>query len=408
MLLEGLRLGLAGLATNRLRSSLTMLGILIGVATVIVLVSLGNGVSKQVSSSLEGLGPDLLIVTPSLGGPGTGRGQPQPLTLADATAVGDQRLNPHVAAALPSAEQFGIEITSADHKWQTNVAGTTETMPQVRNMRVANGRFFSQSEVLGQSRVVVLGSDVSRRLFPGDEPVGKSVKIQGQSFRVIGRFASRGSAAGFNQDDVAAIPITTVWSYLDAGPSRQLSEIYVRASDARPSTVEKARGELTRTLLVRHRIADPNAADFQVLNPQDLLRATGQATRAVTIFLGAVAGISLLVGGIGIMNVMLITVLERTREIGVRKAVGARRSHILGQFLVESLFLSVLGGVLGITLGVLASWGLGRLFPPISPVVDVPILLLALTLALSVGLFFGIYPASRAARLDPIQALRYE
>lgn len=410
-ILEGFRLSLANLRVNRLRSALTILSILIGIATTIGLMSLGDRASAEVEASLEGLGPDLLIIFPSSSSPSLAAtaalpAPAKPLSLSDVKAIEDRRRNPHVLRSLPVVET-GSDVTNGQRRWSTQVTGTTEDFPAVLRYRV-HGRSFSASEVSGQARVAVLGSETARRLFRSDDPIGKAIRIGDQPFRVIGTTAAKGTSGFGNQDDVIFMPMTTVWSYLDTGSNRELSALYAQASDSRPAIVNKAKNEVTRTLLTTHRVKNPDAADFQVFNPQDVLKLTAEANRIFTLFLATVAGVSLLIGGIGIMNIQLVTVFERTREIGIRKAVGARRQDILQQFLAESVFLSAAGGLVGVIVGIPAALWLERLMQLQPKMVPFQIVLLGVLVALAIGLFFGIYPANRAARLQPIEALRYE
>jgi putative ABC transport system permease protein len=272
---------------------------------------------------------------------------------------------------------------------------------------------FTNQDNADDAKVVVLGKTVVDNLFGGDPnaAVGQSIKINRQTFRVAGVFAPKGTGAGSNQDNVAVIPISTAWAYLSGGRGKNIAQINIQATDA--STVSSAQSEATQVLLNRHNISDPALADFTTQSQQDIQNTAGQITAILTLLLGSIAAISLVVGGIGIMNIMLVTVTERTREIGIRKAIGARRSDILLQFLIESMFLSGFGGLFGIAVGAGVSYYLGTIasristvFPP--PVVSVPSVLLAFGVSVGIGLFFGIYPANRAAILKPIEALRYE
>jgi putative ABC transport system permease protein len=281
----------------------------------------------------------------------------------------------------------------------------------VRAYDIATGNMFTAQDVTSNSKVVVVGQTVVDNLFQGQDPVGQQIKINRVSFTVIGTFASKGSAALGNQDNVAVVPITTAWAYLTGGRGKNINQIVVQA--ASPDTVTAARTEATNILLNLHQVADPTNPDFSTQSQQDILNATSQITGTLTILLGAIAAISLVVGGIGIMNIMLVTVTERTREIGIRKAIGARRRDILLQFLIESMVLSGLGGLLGIAIGWLiatqiTSIKIGSLASLPQPVVSIPSVLLAFGVSVGIGLFFGIYPANRAAGLHPIEALRYE
>jgi putative ABC transport system permease protein len=411
---EALRVAAAGLLANRLRSSLTMLGILIGVAAVILLVAVGNGASVQINNQIQALGANVIFVYPSnakgTGGVSQGFGTSQTLTMADVDAINSKQQDPDVVAAVPIA-QTGGQITYANKNYFAPTTGTSVDFPQVRDYQIAEGSFFTQDDVAAQHRVVVLGQTVVTNLFGNTDPVGQTIKISRQSFRVIGVFAAKGGTGLGSQDNVVVAPITTVWAYLSGARGKNISQIVISASS--PSAVTQAETEITAVLLQRHQISDPSLADFQLQSQQDILNQATSIATALTLVLGAIAGISLVVGGIGIMNIMLVTVTERTREIGIRKAIGARWRDVLMQFLIEAMFLSGLGGALGIALGAALALEAPRIpaiasssFPP--PVVSIPSVLLAFGVSVGIGLFFGIYPANRAARLHPIEALRHE
>ena len=408
-ILEALRLALGGIVANRLRSGLTMLGILIGVSAVILLVGVGNGASAAVQQQIEALGSNLLIIFPAnarSGGVQQGFGTGSTLTMDDVKALADRQASPDVVAAVPSVSARA-QVTFGNQNWNTSVTGTTQDFPSVRNYQLAGGQFFTSADVDAASKVAVVGQTVVDNVFNGADPIGQLIRLNRQSFRVIGVFAPKGGSGFNNQDDLVATPITTAWNYLLGGRGRNVQQIYVEASSAQATTA--ASDEVTQVLLDRHHISDPTQADFQILSQQDILSSASQTTGILTLMLGAIAGISLVVGGIGIMNIMLVTVTERTREIGIRKAIGARRRDILMQFLIESMFLAGMGGALGIVIGVLG----GRVLPVLvsalpAPLISAPSVLLAFGISVGIGLFFGIYPANRAARLHPIEALRYE
>jgi len=414
-LVEALALAISGLSANRLRSALTMLGILIGVAAVILLVAVGNGTSVQIQRQIESLGSNIVYVYPSnqrSGGVSQGFGSGQTLTQEDVDALKDRSQAPDVVTAIPITQAQGLMVYQSQN-WFAPTSGTTADFAEVRNYQVAAGSMFTDSDERSSAKVVVIGQTVVDNLFGGDPnaAVGQTIKIQRQSFRVVGVFAPKGSGGLGNQDNIAVIPIGTAWAYLSGGRGRNISQIIVEATSS--ETVEAAQEETTQVLLNRHNISDPTQADFSTQSQQDILDTFSQITGILTLVLGAIAAISLVVGGIGIMNIMLVTVTERTREIGIRKAIGARRSDILLQFLIESMFLSGFGGVLGIVVGAGLSVYLGSIasristsFPP--PVVSIPSVLLAFGVSVGIGLFFGIYPANRAAVLNPIEALRYE
>jgi putative ABC transport system permease protein len=411
---EALRIAFGGLLANRLRSSLTMLGILIGVAAVILLVAVGNGASVQINSQIQSLGANVIYVYPanarSAGGVSQGFGTSQTLTQADVTAINSRQQDPDVVAAIPIA-QSGGQITYANQNYFAPTTGTTSAFPTVRDYQIAEGSFFTDDDLAAQRRVVVIGQTVVDNLFGTVDPVGQTIKINRQSFRVIGVFAPKGGTGFGSQDNVVVAPITAVWAYLSGGRGRTVSQIVASASSA--GTVTQAETEITTILLQRHQISDPSQADFQIQSQQDILNQANSIATALTLVLGAIAGISLVVGGIGIMNIMLVTVTERTREIGIRKAIGAKWRDVLTQFLIEAMVLSGLGGALGIAIGAALAAEAPHIpaiasssFPP--PVVSVPSVLLAFGVSVGIGLFFGIYPANRAARLHPIEALRHE
>jgi putative ABC transport system permease protein len=414
-LVEALALAVSGLNANRLRSALTMLGILIGVAAVILLVAFGNGTSVQIQNQIQSLGSNLVYVYPQSAkssGVSQGFGSGNNLTQADVDALNDKSQAPDVVTAIPVTQVPGIMVYQ-NQNWFAQASGSTQDFATVRNYDIAAGQMFTDSEVRASAKVVVIGQTVVDNLFGGDanSAVGKTIKILRQPFRVEGVFASKGSAGLGNQDNIAVVPITAAWAYLEGGRGKNINQIVLSAADA--GSVSLAESEATNVLLAQHKISDPANADFQMQSQQDILNTAGQITGILTAVLGAIAGISLVVGGIGIMNIMLVTVTERTREIGIRKAIGARRADILLQFLIESMFLSGFGGALGILVGAgLATWvaanaaKISSTFPP--PVVSVPSVVLAFGVSVGIGLFFGIYPANRAAVLNPIEALRYE
>ena len=410
-IVEGLRLAVNGLLANRLRSALTMLGILIGVSAVILLVGVGNGASAAVQQQIQSLGSNLLTIFPSnaksAGGIQQGFGTASTLTLDDVKAITNKSAAPDVVTAIPSTSGRA-QLTYGNQNWNSSLVGTAQDFLSVRNYDLASGQFFTSADVDASSKVAVIGQTVVSNLFNGTDPIGQVVKVNRQSFRIIGVFAQKGSSGGFNnQDDIVVVPITSAWNYLLGGRGRNVQQIYVEAASA--DATSAANTEVTQILLDRHHISDPTQADFQILSQQDVLNSASQTTGVLTLMLGAIAGISLIVGGIGIMNIMLVTVTERTREIGIRKAIGARRQDILLQFLIESMFLAGLGGVLGILIG----FGLARVLPLAvsslpAPIISTPSVLMAFGISVGIGLFFGLYPANRAARLRPIEALRYE
>ncbi|HZU07433.1 MAG TPA: ABC transporter permease [Chloroflexota bacterium] len=413
-LLESIRIALRALAANKLRALLTMLGIIIGVAAVISLISVGRGAQAAVTERIQGLGTNLLFIRPGAvqqGGIRQAQGSAQTLTLDDAAAIAEL---PSVVGVAPEIGGFA-QLVASGQNWNTRVTGTTEAYPDVRNFHVASGEFISRQHVEGRSRVVVLGSTVAQNLFGELDPVGETVRISlsgrpGATFRVIGVMETKGGTGFGNQDDQVFVPLSTYHTSL--APARTVrgsfvvSTINVEVADA--SLMQETIQEIAALLRQRHRVAQD---DFTIQSQEDFLQTAAQVTNIMTILLGAIAGISLVVGGIGIMNIMLVSVTERTREIGIRKAVGAKRRDILLQFLVEATVVSLLGGLVGMALGM----GLARLLAGVelngqrlTTLVTPDAVVLAFTVSAAVGLFFGIYPAMRAARLHPIEALRYE
>jgi len=409
---ESIRIAFRGLSANKMRSLLTMLGIIIGVAAVIALVSVGEGVQSFVSSSFQSLGSNLLYVIPgrlSMRQSMTGSSIAT-LTMADVAALQDKRRAPDVGLIAP--ESSGSKsVTYGSKKILTTIRGVTPEYTIVHNFYPQMGSFFGEVEVRSRARVAVLGQDVAEELFPaGIYPVGETIKIDGTPFRVIGVMEKKGGTGFGSRDAVVFVPITAAQDRLF--PDRNLrgepvvNVIYIQAVDE--SSIAAASAQITRALRQTHRLAANDEDDFSVINQADVVSIAGQITGTLTIFLGAIAGISLLVGGIGIMNIMLVSVTERTREIGIRKAVGAKRRDILVQFLVEAMVLSLIGGVIGIVLGATSSQAISRLMEDLTTVVSVRSIVMAVGFSAAVGLFFGIYPAVRAARLHPIEALRYE
>ncbi len=405
-LIESTRIALQSLKTNKLRSTLTMLGIIIGVATVIAMLSIGRGTQASIDAQVQSMGSNLLFVNPSAPTV-AGVSKPGALTVGDAQALSGL---PGVAGVAPQLDGAG-HITYLKNSVEASVIGVTPNYPSVFNTTVADGTFLSASDNSLWSPVVVLGSQIAASLFGAASPVGKTVLIKGQIFRVIGVMAPTGGAGSINFDTQSYVPLATAISRLLGGAQihgqHKVSFLTVKLTAHTPPSA--AIPEMGRMLRDRHQLRGPD--DFTIQSQQNILNAAHQITDILTIFLGGIAAISLFVGGIGIMNIMLVSVTERTREIGIRKAVGACRRDILTQFLTEAMILSVLGGLIGILSGVAVARvisGIQVSTATLQTVVDPQAVALAALFSLAVGLFFGSYPANRAAGLNPIDALRYE
>ncbi len=424
---ESILIALRALTVNKLRTILTMLGIIIGVAAVIGLISIGNGFRQQINEDLGSLGTNVLSVYSgrfSIFGPDGEANEPrteqkkkppEPLTIADATALNDPMRVTNVVGVAPeyNVNSARSVVRGQQEAEDISISGVTPEYASVRNTVPELGEFITQEHVDRRARVAVLGARVVEQLFePYEYPIGESVRINGVSFEIIGLLEKKGQGGfGGDQDSVVLIPLTTAQTRLDsAGAFRGsliLSGIYVQVDN--PENMDPVSDQVTEVMRERHRLGDEYQNDFTIINQAQLLSFANNFATGLTAFLGSIAGVSLLVGGIGIMNIMLVSVTERTREIGIRKAVGAKRSDILLQFLVEAIVISLIGGFMGIGLG----YGIAFLLPTIIPnlggtVVTPGSILLATSFSAAIGLFFGVYPATRAARLRPIEALRYE
>lgn len=406
---DTLRETYTALSANKVRSGLTILGIVIGISSVIAMVSIGSGASNSISANIQSLGSNLLQITPgaprSAGGFGVsaGRGGAKTLTQADADAL----LQVSGITAVATEVSGRYQITAKGTNTNTTVNGTTSSYPTIRNIEIAVGSFISDNQNDSASKVAVLGPTVASDLFGTDmDPnsvVGQNVRIKGMEFKVIGITVAKGGSGFSNADDIVYIPSKSAQRFLSG--DQYLTSIDAQASSAQVMT--QAQSDITTLILDRHHITDETQADFSVLNQADILASASSITATLTYLLAAIGGISLLVGGIGIMNMMLTTVTERTREIGLRKAIGARKSDITQQFLVEAITLTLIGGTLGIVLGWFISFVVNAT-GLVATSVSLSSVLLAFSVSALIGIVFGYYPARRAAALNPIEALRYE
>jgi putative ABC transport system permease protein len=402
---EMLRIAWSGITANKLRSGLTILGMTIGVASVIVLIAVGNGSSKAVQSTIQSLGTNVLVVQPTgafRGGARASTATTVSLTKPDAEALQNPSLAPDVKSASPVVEASDVSLTYNGTSFEpSSFLGTTPSYLTAHTYKIAEGAAFTAEDVSKHRRVAVIGQEVVQELFAGTSAVSQNIKVNGSNYEVVGVLAKKGTNGTTNEDDVVMAPITTVQDSLTgAGP---IDSITVEAKSE--SSLDAAEAEVTTILEERHRIKDTSEPGFSVLNQGSLLETSSSTSSVFTTLLGEVAAISLLVGGIGVMNIMLVSVTERTREIGIRKAVGARRSDILTQFLTEAVLVSVFGGIIGVLVGVIGSqFEIAGVHPEIATYS----IFLAFGAALGSGLFFGTYPAARAARLRPIEALRFE
>lgn len=400
---ESFLMAWASLIANKMRSILTMLGIIIGVAAVIALVSIGNGVKQDIQNSISSLGSNLLMVMP--GAPRTPGVRPSQVSMKSLKVSDYQAISKldGVKAASPYTANSYVTIYQSKN-WTTTVSGVSSNFQDVNNWTMAEGRFISSKNVENRERVAVVGQTVVKNLFAGEDPVGKEIRVKNIPFRVIGVLNSKGNGTmGNDQDDVIFIPYTTAMERVEGVD--YLRMVYVVASD--DNGIDRLQSDIENLLRVRHSIKDTNLDDFNIQNMKSIMETMEQTTGTLTLFLGAVAAISLVVGGIGIMNIMLVSVTERTREIGIRKALGATYFVIVTQFLIEAVVISLMGGLIGIALGIGASKLIG-LASGMSTVISVPTIVLSFAFSMAIGLVFGIYPARKAAKLNPIDALHYE
>lgn len=400
---ESFLMAWASLIANKMRSILTMLGIIIGVAAVIALVSIGNGVKQDIQNSISSLGSNLLMVMP--GAPRTpgvrpSAGSMKSLKVSDYEAIA--KLD-GVKAASPMTNGSYVVIYQ-NKNWTTSVSGVSYNYLDVNNWSMKSGRFLSEKNVQNRERVAVVGKTVVKNLFGDEDPVGAEIRVKNIPFRIIGVLNSKGSGVmGNDQDDMVIIPYTTAMERVEGVD--YLRMIYVVGKDE--NGIDRLQSDIENLLRVRHGIKDTNLDDFNIQNMNSIMETMEETTGTLTLFLGAVAAISLVVGGIGIMNIMLVSVTERTREIGVRKALGATYSVIVTQFLIEAVVISLMGGIIGIILGIGSSKLIG-MASGMSTVISVPTIVMSFAFSMAIGLIFGIYPARKAAKLNPIDALHYE
>ncbi len=402
--IEILRIALRSIRANKMRSLLTMLGIIIGVSAVILLTAVGRGATDMVTSKVESLGTNLIQVmssSTSVGGVSKGQGSAPTLTMADVQAIAQQ--DTAVKAVAPLISTQGQVVWRANN-YSTSVQGTTTNYPEIENMPLGSGRNFTNQEVKNNATVAIIGTTVETDLFPaGMNPLGQIIDVNGIPFSVIGVLKAVGTNGFVNEDDRIVIPVTTDMNLLDG--TTYLTGIYAAAKS--PADMAMAEAEITSTLRVANQILPGQANNFTLLNSASFLSTLTSITGILTDLLAGVAGISLVVGGIGIMNIMLVSVTERTREIGIRKAIGASKGLILAQFVVEAVLVSVIGGIIGVVIGVLGALAGGSIFH-LSGLVGMNAVFLAFGFAVVVGVVFGVYPARKAANLNPIDALRFE
>jgi putative ABC transport system permease protein len=408
-LLASMRIALRALRVNRMRSALTMLGIIIGVAAVIAMVAVGSGATARIEAQIQSIGSNIIMILPgslTTGGMRLGSGASVTLTEDDAKAIATEC--PAVSAVAPVVRS-GAQIVYGNNNWATSIQGTTPAYLTIRDAALSSGRPFTDQDVDSAAKVALLGQTVVQNLFDGSDPIDQIVRIRNVPFTVVGVLAAKGqSPGGQDQDDVILVPISTAKRSLSGASranARSVGSIMVQASA--PNLMDQAQNQMEALLRQRHRLQPNQEDDFTVRNLSEVFEAQESSARVMSLLLGAIASVSLIVGGIGIMNIMLVSVTERTREIGLRLAVGAKTHDILSQFLVEAVTLSALGGIVGILLGVGASTLISH-FAEWSTLISPTAILLAFVFSALVGISFGYYPARKAAVLDPIEALRYE
>ena len=405
-LLMIIRVAFRALVRNKMRAALTMLGIIIGVSAVIAMVSIGQGASASVQAQIESIGTNLLFVSAgaqNVGGvrSGTGDTGTQTLTVDDLDAI--KREVPSVSMVTPSVNARA-QMIAGNQNWNTAMTGVSEQYPEIRKWPVASGSFFTDADIRTAARTIVIGQTLADNLFPGIDPIGQDIRVMSLPFRVVGVMQKKGQdAQGRDQDDVAFAPYTTVQKKILGRDRVQIAYVSAISQDA----TYTAQDQITELLRQRHKLSANEPSDFTVRNMTDIAEAANETSKTMTILLACIAGVSLLVGGIGIMNIMLVSVTERTREIGIRMAIGARSSAVRTQFLIESIVLSLTGGTIGIILGIVLSLVIPA-FLGWPTLVSVMAIVGSVLFSAAVGIFFGYYPARKAAALDPIEALRYE
>ena len=401
-----IRVALRALVRNKMRAALTMLGIIIGVSAVIAMVSIGQGAQASVQAQIEGMGTNLLFISTSAQNQGGVRGTAgdsgsNTLTADDLAAIRNEV--PSVAMITPTVNARS-QMVFGNQNWSASVQGVSEQFPEIRKWTIGSGSFFTETDVRTAARVIVLGQTIADNLFPGEDPVGQSVRVTNLPFKVIGVMARKGQdPQGRDQDDTAFAPYTAVQKKLLGSNRIQIAYVSAVSQDS----TYTAQAQITELLRQRHKLSGDEPNDFTVRNMTDIAEAANETNNIMTMLLGSIAGVSLLVGGIGIMNIMLVSVTERTREIGIRMAIGARSSAVRSQFLIESIVLSLMGGFAGILLGVVVSIAIPKMlgWPTL---VSTAAIIGSVIFSGAVGIFFGYYPARKAAALDPIEALRFE